>query len=187
MKRVDNPFFAALHDFKLSFTFASIVDLILGLVLLFMPNTSTRVLCTLVGVGVTVYGVFNVISFIMERASYAYTLELVIGIVATAFGIFSLINPTFLMSFLFTVLGFVIMVGSFCGIKHALSLREFGFPRWYLPMISACATLLLALSIVFFPGFYGDMLMMVIGIILIVEAVSDLLSIHRLSAFNKKL
>ena len=51
-------------------------------------------------------------------------------------------------------------------------------------MLSSCATLLLALSIVLFPGVYGDMLMMVIGILLIVESVSDLLAIRRLSHFS---
>lgn len=185
MKQSNSPLLSAAREIKLSFTFASIVDLALGLVLLLMPNTSTKLLTTLVGVGVTVYGAFNILSFIMERGSGAYTLELLIGICAAAFGVFSLFNPTFLMSFLFIVLGLVIMVGSICGVKRALNLKAFGFERWSWAMVSACATLLLALSIVFFPGFYGNMLMRFIGAVLTVEAVSDLLSIRRLSHFAK--
>ena len=56
---------------------------------------------------------------------------------------------------------------------------------WWVPMLLSCATLLVALSIVFMPQLYGNMLMMVIGAILIVEAVSDLVSIHRLSSFAR--
>ena len=48
-------------------------------------------------------------------------------------------------------------------------------------MLSACAVCLIALSIVFFPKLYGNMVLRIIGIVLIVEAVSDLLSIRRLS------
>ena len=187
MKHGAHSFFAAFRNLKLSFTIASFIELALGLVLLFMPNTSTKVLCTLVGAGVTAYGLLNILSFFMERGSTAYTFELLIGICAAAFGVFSLINPTFLVNFLFVALGIVVMVGSLCGIKRALNLKSFGFVQWYLPLISACLTLLLALSIVFFPGFYGDMLMMAIGIILVVEAVSDLFSIYRLSKFTKDL
>ena len=48
-------------------------------------------------------------------------------------------------------------------------------------LISAVVTLVLAITIVIYPALYGDMLMMAIGIVMIVEAVSDLLGIHRLS------
>ena len=48
-------------------------------------------------------------------------------------------------------------------------------------MLSACAVCLIALSIAFFPKLYGNMALRIIGIVLIVEAVSDLLSIRRLS------
>ena len=119
--------------------------------------------------------------------SGTYTLELLIGVCALAFGVFSLINPTFLMDFLFTVLGLVVIVTSVSGIKRALNLRTFGYARWWLPMLLSCATLLVALSIVFMPQLYGNMLMMVIGAILIVESVGDLLSIHRLSSFARSI
>lgn len=46
-------------------------------------------------------------------------------------------------------------------------------------------TLVLAVTIVLYPTLYGDMLMMAIGIVMIIEAVSDLLGIHRLSKFIK--
>ena len=184
MKKPNNPILNAAREVKLSFTFSALVFLALGLVLLFMPGTSQKVLCTVVGVGLVVYGLFSILSFVLERDS-VYTLELFIGICATAFGIFSLVDPTFLMRFLFIVLGIVVMVGSVCGIRRALNLRMFGFPQWWAALASACVTLLLALSIVFFPGLYGNMLTMFIGIVLIVESASDLFAIHRLSKFVK--
>ena len=98
---------------------------------------------------------------------------------------FSLINPDFLSKFLFIVLGLLIMVSSICGVKRAFTLKNYGFERWFLMLISAVVTLVLAITIVIYPALYGDMLMMAIGIVMIVEAVSDLLGIHRLSKFVK--
>lgn len=186
MKKTTNPLLAAAREIKLSFTFSSIASLVLGIAMLLMPGASQRVLSMVVGIAVTAYGLFNILSFVLERGAGAYTFELLIGVCAAGFGLFSLINPAFLMSFLFTVLGIVVMVGSICGIRRALNLRAFGFAQWWAAMISSCATLLLALSIVFFPSVYGDMLMMAVGIVLIVESISDLLAIYRLSQYTKE-
>ena len=161
------------------------VDLVLGCIMLFAPAHVTQLLCMLVGAGITIYGLFNVLSFIFSRGTVAYSFELLIGICATAFGVFSLVNPDFLSKFLFIVLGLLIMVSSICGVKRAFTLKNYGFERWFLMLISAVVTLVLAITIVIYPALYGDMLMMAIGIVMIVEAVSDLLGIHRLSKFVK--
>lgn len=185
MKKPNNPILNAAREIKWSFTLASIVYLVLGLILMLAPNTSRKLLCTIVGAGVTVYGVFNILSYVLDKGSNAYTLELLIGILAAAFGIFALVNPGFLLNILIIALGLVIVVGSISGIKRAVNLRRFGFGQWWITLASACVTLLFALTIIFYPTLYGNALMMLIGLFLIVEAVSDLYSIHKLSRFSK--
>jgi len=169
------------REIKWSFSLAAIVELLLGLLLLFAPNTSRQVLCTLIGVVVTAYGLFNILSYVLDKGASAYTFELMIGILAAAFGIFCLLNPNFIVQFLFIVLGLVVLVSSIAGMKRALNLRAFGYPRWWAAMVSACVTCVIALTVVFYPSLYGNMVLMIIGIMLIIEAVSDLLSIRRLS------
>ena len=172
--------------FRMSFSLAAVVYLLLGLFMILAPNTSRRLLCTLVGAGILIYGLLDIVPFVLNRGERRFTLDLLIGACALAFGLFSLINRTFLMDFLFTALGVVVCVTSVCGISRALNLRYFGFARWWAPLCANLATLVLALCIVFFPGFFGNMLMMVVGIILVVEAVSDLISIHYLGRFAKR-
>ena len=183
MKKNNNdfPLRSAAKEIKMSFTLTAVVDLVLGCIMLFAPAHVTQLLCMLVGAGITIYG----LSFIFSRGTVAYSFELLIGICATAFGVFSLVNPNFLSKFLFIVLGLLIMVSSICGVKRAFTLKNYGFERWFLMLISAVVTLVLAITIVIYPALYGDMLMMAIGIVMIVEAVSDLLGIHRLSKFVK--
>ena len=184
MKNNDFPLRSAAKEIKMSFTLAAVVDLVLGCIMLFAPAHVTQLLCILVGAGITIFGLFNVLSFVFSRGTVAYSLELLIGICATAFA-YSLFSPDFLAKFLFIVLGLLIMVSSICGIKRAFTLKSYGFERWFLMLISAIVTLVLAITIVVYPTLYGDMLMMAIGIVMIVEAVSDLLGIHRLSKFVK--
>ena len=169
----------------MSFSLAAIVYLLLGLFMIVAPNTSRRLLCTLVGAGILIYGLLDIVPFVLSKGEKRFSFDLLIGACALAFGLFSLINRTFLMDFLFTALGVVICVTSVCGVLRALNLRYFGFAGWWAPLCANLATLVLALCVIFFPGFFGNMLMMVVGIILAVEAVSDLIAIHYLDRLSK--
>lgn len=186
MRGSDSSIFSMGRKARLSFSMAAIVSLILGLVLAFAPNMSQRILCTLIGVAITAYGLFNIISYLMDRTFSFYGVELVIGIAAVAFGAFVLVRPGFLIDFLFTVLGFAVLIGSAVGIKRALNLRAFGYRHWWGAMISACCTGLLALSLLLFPQLFGDMATMVIGWIVVIESVSDLLSIRKLFKLSQE-
>lgn len=177
---------SAFREIKLSFSLAAVVYLLLGVLMIVAPNTSRKLLCMLVGVGITAYGLLSTLPFLMSRGERSFTFSLLIGVAALAFGVFALINQTFLMDFLFTVLGMVICVTSVCGISRALNLRYYGFARWWAPLCVNIASLLIALCVIFFPGFFGNMLMVALGVILVVEAISDLASIHYLSDFAKR-
>ena len=184
MKSAKSPVSAA-REIKLSFSLAALVQLALGIFLLVAPNTSRALICTVVSIGVTAYGLFYLLNYALHKDSGAYTFELLIGVAAAAFGIFSIINPTFLMDILIIALGLIIAVTSVAAIKRALNLKAFGFDRWWMSMAPACITLLFALSVIFFNKAYGDLLMMLIGIFLVIEAVSDLISIRKLTGYAK--
>ena len=184
MKANRSPLCAA-REIKLSFSLAALVQLALGVFLILAPGTSRALICTVVAIGVTAYGLFYLLNYALHKDAGAYTLDLLIGVAAAAFGIFSLLHPTFLMDMLIIALGLVIAVTSVASIKRALNLRTFGFARWWVLLASACATLLFALSVVFFSSVYGDLLMMVIGVFCVIEAVSDLVAIRKLTGYAK--
>lgn len=183
----DRSILGALRRLRVSATLAAVIYLVLGLFLILDPNASMSLLGTLIAVGVTLYGALNIITFALNREDSVYAVELVLGVCAAAFGVFMLLNPTFLINFLFVVLGLAGVVGSIGGIKRALSLRKFGYPRWAVPLVPSIVTLLVALSVVFLPDVYGGIMMAVIGVMLVVEAVSDLFSIYNLSKLTREL
>ena len=85
-------------------------------------------------------GAFNILSYVLDRGMSAYTFELLLGILAAAFGVFVLCNKDFIIKFLFIALGLVVLVSSIAGIKRALNLRAFGYPRWWAAMVSASSS-----------------------------------------------
>ena len=181
----DSPLLKAVRSLKLNASLAALAYLALGIVLLLLPNTSKRVLCTVIGIGVAVYGLFSILSFLLDRDSSGLSVELIVGVAALAFGLFSLINPGFLMDFLIISLGLIIAVSSVSSIKRALNLRVFGYPYWWTSLAVAILSLVIALTFIFCPEVYGDLLIRMIGAMLIVESVGDLLTIRRLSKLAK--
>ena len=55
--------------FRMSFSLAAVVYLLLGLFMILAPNTSRKLLCTLIGAGVSIYGLMGILSFVMDRGS----------------------------------------------------------------------------------------------------------------------
>lgn len=178
-------FLSAIRRFRVSATLAAVVYLALGFFLFAAPDTAYRTLGLIIAVSITAYGALNVLSFLISREEGIYAVDLLIGVCALAFGIFSLVNPTFLTNFLLVVLGLMGVVGSVNGITRALNLRSMGYPKWALPLAPSIITLLVALSVVFLPDMYGNLMMAVIGVMLVVEAASDLFSLHELSKLTK--
>ena len=125
-----------------------------------------------------VYLVLGIVLLVAPTTSKNLLCTLV-GVVVLIYGTFNLLS--FLMDFLIIVLGLAIAVGSAGSLKRALNLRAFGYSYWWISLVVAMATLIVALTFVFCPEVYGALLMQIIGIILIVEAIGDLLTIHRLS------
>lgn len=172
-----------ISEIRLSITLAAAIYAALGLLLIFMPNTSRKLLCTFLGAGITAYGLLNVISYLLSKGEKAYTPTLLLGICALALGIFSLIYPSFLMDFLFIVIGLIVIIAGINGIRRAMQLRSFGFAHWQAPLVCALSTTALALSMILFPGLYGNLLIILCGILLAANGISDLLSIHYLNRY----
>ena len=177
----------ALRRFRISSTLAALVYLALGIMLLVSPETWRSILCAAIALGVTAYGLLNILSFLTSKDTGVYAFDLCVGVCALAFGLFTLINRTFLLDFLFIVLGLAGVVGSVSSIRRALSLRSMGYPKWMFPLMPGILMLLVALSVTFAPDFYGDLMMMVIGLMLIIEAISELFSLRLLSRLTKNM
>ena len=73
-------------------------------------------------------------------------MDLVIGIVCLAFGLFILLNPTFLGSVLPFAMGIILLLGAIVKIQSSINMKRLRFAKWYLVLI--CAILIGALGVV---------------------------------------
>lgn len=168
-----------LKGIKWSLILASLLYLVLGVALIVWPQTSNLILCYFVAAILTGYGLFNILAYFgRERGSW---IGLVIGVICTAFGVYSLVQPTSISDIISIILGVVILVDGAMSLRRDFDLRAQGFEFWWIPLLLDVAILVLGVMVIFNPTLFAQFLLQVIGVILIYESLSDLWTIYQLS------
>ena len=164
---------------------AALAFVALGLVLILWPDASMHVLCYLVGGALTLYGGFNVLSFVFSQER-AFTFELVIGVLTAAIGIFALLSPDSIRDILSVVLGLVVIIDSLIGIKRAFTLRELELSGWWVRLTLSVAAAILGVLFMLQKELFGRALLIVVGCVLLYQGLSDLFTVVQISVLGKR-
>ena len=176
----------ALQEFRWSFIITALVFIALGLLLILRPNLARELLAYAVGGALAVYGLFNILSFLFAK-DRTLSFELVIGVITAAVGIFILASPGTVLNIIQIVLGLAIIIDSLLGIKRAFTLRELGLGSWGAILSLSILTSILGILFVMHQVLFGCALMVVIGIILLYQGVSDLITVIRISVIGNRM
>lgn len=163
---------------------SSLAYLVLGFIMLIFPTKISSVLCYTLGIVLTIYGLFNIITFFFQKNDNMF-FELIIGVIATAFGIFTLFSPAIIVEIIFVTIGIVIIIDSLMDIKHSFQLKALGMKYWWICLVISIAVIILGLSTIFFPKFFGDFLIFLLGIVMIYQGISGLSIIGLISHYAK--
>lgn len=175
-------------EFRKSYILVSALYVVLGVVLLIWPTTSVRMICYGLGIAMLVLGItYGVIYFTKDNLSSFLQMDLVIGIVCLAFGIFILLNPAFLASVLPFAMGIILLLGAVVKLQSAFNMKRLNFSKWYLVLI--CALLIAALGIILLcnPFEKERFMILYIGSCLILDGVTNLICLFCIQFRVKKL
>lgn len=165
---------------------SSLAYLVMGIILIIFPNSISNVLCYALGIVVTIYGLFNIVVFFLKKENNNMYLELIVGVVATAFGIFTLFSPSVIVNIIFVTIGIIIIIDSLMDIKNSFQLKVLGMKYWWVCAVISVLVILLGLSTIFFPTFFGNFLIFLLGIVMIYEGVSGLFIMGLISHYARK-
>ena len=175
-----------LRERKFSSTVSAVICIALGVVLLFWPDLSLRVLCMLLGAALLITGAGYIISYFARRGKLsALQFEIILGVILAILGLWLLLNPATFISLLQFVFGAILVIHGIVDLQAAFHLQGAGYNRWWAALILALLTAVLGVVIILNP--FGSMaaLTMLIGLSLIFDGASDLALIFRLSRFFK--
>ena len=152
-----------------------IAFLLLGLLLLALPEVSILWICYAFGAVVLITGVVCLIQYARIRGSgFAAPFLLVGGIITAALGLFTLAQPRTVASFLPVVFGLFILVEGCSRIGAALDLAKRKADKWWVLLLLSLLSIALGLLLLFDPFEAAVSAVMLCGVLLIVEGALNL-------------
>ena len=165
-----------LREQRRSSIVAAAVTILLGLMLVLVPNRSIRFLCGLLGTALMVTGLIYILGWFAKRRDgfpvWFLIPGLLLGLLSRPASVIVLIQFSFAA---------VLLFHGVIDLQSALSLMREGWPRWWIDLALAALTLVLGGVVLFNPFGTMEALTILIGLSLVYDGISDLVLIHRLS------
>lgn len=160
---------------KAGLLLSSAAYLILGVCLIGWPDLSVSLLCQGFGGVVLISGLVQVWRYLRREGNpfYAY-LSLLYGVVAAAVGVALIAWPKLFLSVLPVVFGLFLIVDSIGRLGQALDLKAVGYGRWWVYLLTSLVSIALGAFVLCNPFQTVEAMVMAVGVILVLEAVMNL-------------
>lgn len=171
-----------LREQRRSSMIAAVITILLGVLLIFVPNRSARFLCALLGGALVLTGAIYILGWLSKRRQTGFPVWFLLpGVILTALGLWLLTNPASVIVLIQYIFAAILIFHGVIDLQGAVSLARQGWERWWLDILLAVLTLALGVLIFINPFGTTEVLMMAIGVSLVFDGASDLLLIHRLT------
>ena len=171
-----------LKKIKKLLTVNAIIYAIIGIIMIIFPALVNNFICYLIGILVSIFGLTMIMGYFNSGYTALAKGTLILGIAGAIFGVYILLNPEFFSSIIPFMAGLLILVESIDKFKHSFELKKKKYDRWYIIFFSAMVIFALSLLLLLFPFESVKLTIRIIGIILLLDSVSDVLTIK---SYNK--
>ena len=152
----------------------SVIIMLLGLCMIIWPVYSAELICTSIGIGLTVIGVLLVIRYLRtEVRTMSHQILLAVGVIIGVLGVIMLFRPKWILGLIHILIGIGILVDGVFKVIKAFDAKKTGKDKWWLVLLFAVATCALGLIIVLDPFKGVSVLMTVIGVVLLLEGIQN--------------
>ena len=162
---------------KWSSVLGAVLVLICGILLVVYPEASASIVCNLIGIGLIIYGLVEVIVyFTLDVKEFLQRDDFIIGMSALLTGLLVLFKKDLIMDLIPIILGLVIFLSGLAKIQNAIVAKKIHYEAGLSYLILGVICVVLGAVVMF--GLSGQTaaktLFTVIGIFLIFSGVSDL-------------
>ena len=152
---------------------AAIITIIIGAVLLFLPNLSNKVVGIITGIIFILFGIITAYKYLKRDGAKIYSLNLVFAILYLILGLVIIIFPFSVIEFITVCLGLFLVVNGATKINYGLWLKRGSSKAWLVTLVAGILLVILGIMIVFNP-FTAYALTQITGAFLIISGVINL-------------
>ena len=157
---------------KYGWLISAILEVLLGIILIFKPKEFTDLILNCIGIVMIVYGGINAIEYFRtskELAIFEHNLSK--GILSILAGILLMIFKSTLVESITVIYGIIILVGSIVKVQFSADLARMEDKLWLVTLIEAIISIILGILIIKNPFSAIKTLWGFIGISMIIEGV----------------
>lgn len=159
---------------KANYTASAILCVVLGLVLLIWPGTTTQLICKLLGAVLFAYGAVQVVLYLFNRDRTMLSQGmLVLGIIFAVIGSFILLKPETIIMAVPVIVGVLIVLHGLHNVAQAIGLKKENYDNWWVAFLMGVLTVALGGVLIYNPFTVVDTIVRMIGLFLIYDGLSD--------------
>lgn len=165
---------------KANYTISAILCVVLGLVLLIWPGTTTQLICKLLGAVLFAYGAVQVVLYLFNRDRTMLSQGmLVLGIIFAVIGSFILLKPETIIMAVPVIVGVLIVLHGLHNVAQAIGLKKENYDNWWVAFLLGVLTAALGGVLIYNPFTVVDTIVRMIGLFLIYDGLSDVWILSR--------
>lgn len=150
-----------------------------GLVFVFAPHITERLIGYLLGSVAIIAGMFFILKYVKKDIKNDfYSHDFVTGVFLIIIGCIIYIRVNVLTDFFQPVLGLIVLYSGVVKLQTALDLMRMKFTTWKMVLILSVVNILISVVLLLRPGFLAKITFLVVGIALIYSGVSSLVASH---------
>ncbi len=171
-----------LKKLKTNVIISSLLCVILGLVLLLRPGLSIQIVCTAVGAVLIISGAIRIVGYFTAGDGSLYSqVNLIFGIVFAVVGVWIVIKPDKVLAIIPIIVGIVISLHGLHNLQQAVDLCKNKYDKWWIALILGILTLGFGILLICLPFAAIDTVVMLIGVFLIYDGLSNIWIVSRVS------
>lgn len=164
-------------ELKRSYFIGAILYILLGVVLLFFPQTTLLTICYAFAVILGIIGVGYIITYIKSDTLKNYQRnDFVVGLSFFVIAVFIALKTELIISLLPVLLGLAIIISSIVKLQHALDLMRVKFAGWWGVLLVSVSSAAFGLVLIAYPFAAAATMVRVIGIAAIWNGMTDVVT-----------
>lgn len=165
---------------------SSLIFVIIGLILLIWPGTSTQVVCMVLGGVLLAYGVIQIVMYLFAKEKTLYHQGmLILGIILSVIGAWILLKPEMIIAAVPVIMGIIIVMHGVHNIVQGLQLKGMDYEKWWVAFALGIVTAVLGGILIYNPFSVVNTVVRVIGAFLIYDGISRIWIVSRVSKSRK--
>ena len=169
-----------LKKLKTNVIISAALCILLGIVLVVWPDLSMQIVCTAIGAVLLIGGGVRLAVYFTAKDGSVYAqMNLITGIVLAVVGIWILLQPDKVLAIIPIIVGIVIAMHGVNNLQQAVNLCKEKYDKWWVALILGLLTIGFGVLLICRPFAALDTAVMMIGIFLIYDGVSDIWIVSR--------